>query len=80
MVLNQAVASIELHDRITPLVSGHVLGALYHGQYGNMIQSLEEIGPSLIPEILSDCGIEEDVDLTTNLLLQSIASFDSEKE
>ena len=69
MVLNQAIASMELHDRITPLISGRVLGALYQGQYGNMLQSLEEIDPSLIPEVLPDCGLEEDVDLTTNLLL-----------
>ena len=31
MVLDQAVAAIELHDGISPLVSGHVLGALYQG-------------------------------------------------
>ena len=71
---------MELHDKITPMVSRHVLGTLYEDQYALMIESIEEIDRALVPDILLDCGIEVDVDLTTNMLLQSIQTFDSEKE
>jgi len=80
IILNEAIASIKLHEKIVPLVSKYVLANLYEDQYALMIENIEEIDPTLIPEIIADCGIEDDVDLITNMLLKSIQSFETEKE